>query len=102
MSALESLRRVAAEQSRDRLPVIGAVASVVWLALVALFAWLGSGPEATPTSWLVWLMGVALPLGLIWFCIWSARSLALLRQEADDLRASRQRARSARRLGLEP
>lgn len=88
MSALESLRRVAAEQSRDRLPLIGAVASVVWLALVALFAWLGSGPKAEPSSWLVWLMGVALPLGLIWFGIWSARSLALLRQEADDLRAS--------------
>ncbi|WP_134680161.1 hypothetical protein [Paracoccus ravus] len=103
MNALDSLRRVAAEQSRARLPAIGALASLVWLALVALFAWLDPREASDGlTGWLVWILGAALPLGLIWFAIWSARSLALLRQEAEDLRASLREIRSGTSPAHEP
>lgn len=89
MSALDSLRRVAAERSRDRLLAIGVAASIVWLVLVALFVWLGAAEQAQgPTGWLVWLLGALVPLGLIWFAVWSAHGLALLRHEAAELRAS--------------
>lgn len=96
MSALDSLRRVAAEQSRDRLLAIGVLASVVWLALVALFVWLGAGAEAqSPAGWLLWLLGVLVPLGFIWFGVWSAHNLALLRHEAAELRVSLREMRAA-------
>ncbi|MTH76583.1 hypothetical protein [Paracoccus aestuariivivens] len=89
MTALETLRRVAADQSRDRLLSIGIAASAVWLVVVGIFVWLD--PDGLPqdmTGWLVGLVGALVPLALIWFGVWSARSLALLRAEADDLRAS--------------
>lgn len=89
MTALDSLRRVAAEQSRDRLLVIGAAVSAVWLVLVGLFVWLSPGEQPHDAGdWLFWLLGVVLPLALIWVAVFSARSLVLLRQEAEDLRAS--------------
>ncbi|MDS9467095.1 hypothetical protein RGQ15_05835 [Paracoccus sp. MBLB3053] len=89
MSALGSLRRIAAEQSRDRLLTWGIVASVIWLALVAAFAWLSPDDQAgDPVGWAIWLISVVLPLALIWFGVWSARSLSLLREEAEELRAT--------------
>ena len=93
MNGLQSLSRLAAGQGRDRLVTLGAAASLVWLALVAILAWAGGG-EATAEAagpslggWLLRALGVVLPLALIWFAVWSARSLALLRAEAEELRA---------------
>ncbi|QRZ12889.1 hypothetical protein JWJ88_09850 [Paracoccus methylovorus] len=88
MSSLDPLRRLAVEQSRDRLLTIGAAVSLAWLALVGLFAFFGpEGEGQGAAGWIVWLVGVLLPLALIWLAVWSARSLLSLRQEAEDLRA---------------
>ena len=86
MSARDALDRLAAEQQRGRLLLIGAGASVAWLLLAALFAALAPAGEGG-ASWLVWLTGLVLPLALIWLAVWSARSLSLLRDEAAELRA---------------
>lgn len=88
MSARDALHRLAAEQQRGRLTLIGAAASLAWLALAALFAALApdDGSEGGSSS-LVWITGLVLPLALIWLAVWSARSLSLLREEAQELRA---------------
>lgn len=92
MSALQSLGRLAAVQGRDRLLAIGGGASLVWVLLVAVFA-LAGGSDATGEAgpsfggWLIRALGVVLPLVLIWFAVWTASTLALLRHEADELRA---------------
>lgn len=84
----QPLHRVGVERSHDRLRGLGVAGSAIWLVLVVLLVWL-EGDDAAPdrVSWLVWLMGVLLPLGLIWVAVWFARSLVLLRQEAEELRA---------------
>ena len=87
MSARDALHRLAAEQQRSRLLLIGAGASAAWLALAVLFAALTPDDGAEGASWLIWVTGLVLPLALIWFGVWSARSLSLLREEAQDLRA---------------
>ena len=87
MSARDALHRLAAEQQRGRLLLIGAGASALWLALAALFAALAPDDGAEGGSWLIWTTGLLLPLALIWLAIWSARSLSLLREEAQELRA---------------
>ncbi|SMO76782.1 hypothetical protein [Paracoccus laeviglucosivorans] len=89
MSALDTLRQLIARQGNERLTSIGVAASIGWLLLVVLFAWLGPDDQARDTaSWLIWVVGVILPLALIWFGIWSAHALTALRNEADDLRAT--------------
>lgn len=92
MNSFDALRRMAAEQARGRVLVIGAGVSLVWLALVGLFAWLAPDPDPDAaqqgSGGLMWLLGVLLPLALIWLAVWSARSLSLLRQEADGLRTA--------------
>jgi hypothetical protein len=87
MSARDALHRLAAEQQRGRILLIGAGASALWLALAALFAALAPGDGAEGGSWLIWVTGLLLPLALIWLAVWSARSLSLLREEARELRA---------------
>ncbi|SIQ16700.1 hypothetical protein SAMN05421641_104122 [Paracoccus thiocyanatus] len=88
MNSLDPLRRLAVEQTRDRLRVIGAVASLAWLAVIGLWALFGSaGEEAGAAGWLLWLVGAAMPLALVWLAVWSARGLLALRQEAEELRA---------------
>ncbi len=87
MSARDALQRLAAEQQRSRLLLIGAGASAAWLALAALFAALAPDDGAEGGSTLIWLTGLVLPLALIWLAVWSARSLSLLRDEAQELRA---------------
>ena len=87
MSARDALQRLAAEQQRGRLLLIGAGASAAWLALAALFAALAPDDGAEGGSTLIWLTGLVLPLALIWLAVWSARSLSLLREEAQELRA---------------
>ena len=92
MTALDALRR-AGDHGRDRPVMLGAVASLCWLAVVLVLAWLApesteAEGEAAPGGWLLWFLGIVLPLVLIWFAVWSARSLARLRLEADELRAA--------------
>ena len=88
MTTLDVLRRLATEQARNRALAVGAGVSLAWLLLVGLFALLAPGDESQGLAgWLVWLVGVLLPLGLIWLAVWFARSLMLLRQEAHALRA---------------
>lgn len=88
MNAVERLRQLATSQSREQLLTIGRVASAVWLVVAGVFAWLGPDDQAGGiAAWLIWTVGVILPLALLWFAIWSINSLTLLRQEADLLRA---------------
>ncbi|MEF9604643.1 hypothetical protein O4J55_20850, partial [Paracoccus sp. PXZ] len=80
MNSLDPLRRLAVEQARDRALVIGVVVSLAWLALVGLFALFGPEAEGQGAArGLAWLVGVLLPLALIWLAVWSARSLLILR-----------------------
>ena len=88
MNARDALQRLIAERQRGRVLVIGALASVAWLALAAILAALTPDDgNATGGGWLLWTLGVLLPLALIWLAVWSAHSLSLLRDEAEELRA---------------
>src|SRR5690606_22113933 len=73
---------------RDRAVVVGAAVTAAWLLLVALF-WL-FGPEGGPVSGLARLMtlvGVFLPVALIWLAVGLAGTIAGLRSDALLLRA---------------
>lgn len=88
MDSLDPLRRLAVEQARNRVLMIGAAVSLAWLALVGLFAFFGPEAEGQgAVGWPLWLVGVFLPLALVWLAVWSARSLLILRLEAEELRA---------------
>lgn len=74
---------------RDAITVVGLAVSTVWLLLVVLF-WLlapSGGDGGGGVSRLVGAVGVVMPLALIWLAVRMARALALLRAEAEDLRA---------------
>ncbi|MDF3854739.1 hypothetical protein ACDP63_22745 [Paracoccus sp. P2] len=88
MASLDPLRRLAMEQARSRVLAVGAAVSLAWLVLVGLFALFGpEGEGQGAAGWLTWLVGVILPLALVWLAVWSARSLLSLRLEAEELRA---------------
>ncbi|MDO5620040.1 MAG: hypothetical protein Q4G24_01070 [Paracoccus sp. (in: a-proteobacteria)] len=75
------------DDQRDAATLIGAAVSGVWLLMVLAF-WL-LGPEGAPQSGLArlaTLIGVALPLVLIWLAVGLARAIATLRDEAAELR----------------
>lgn len=83
----EWLRRIAARHQDNSAVLGGALASVVWGVLVVLFVLLG--PDDTGRSGaqrLMAVVGVLLPLVLIWMAVWFAQSLAALRDEASNLR----------------
>lgn len=83
----DMLRRHVFARGGDGVTGIGIAASVVWLAVIAIAAWLGPEDQSSGVgSWLIWLMGAVLPLGLIWCAVWLAQALVLLRHEADALR----------------
>ena len=86
----ENLRRIAAEQSRDRLVVIGGGVTVVWLLLVSLFVFFGPSGEGQNSgiSSLLSFVGVVMPVALIWLAVAMGRSIASLQAEAIELRAS--------------
>ncbi|WP_323716166.1 hypothetical protein [Paracoccus aminovorans] len=87
MNSLDALRRLAAAQARDRVLAAGVAASLAWLALAGLFALIGSDSSSDGAlGWAVWLVGLLLPLALIWLAVWSARALLALRAEAAELR----------------
>ncbi|KGJ03151.1 hypothetical protein SAMN04487972_12316 [Paracoccus halophilus] len=87
MSARDALQQLIAERRRGRLLLIGMAASLAWLVLAALFAALTPEGDGQDSGWLIWTVGLLMPLALIWLAVWSARSLSLLRDEADELRA---------------
>lgn len=80
--------RIATLAQRDAMTTVGLALSAVWLILVLLF-WLlaPAGPAGTGgVMRLAVAAGVVLPLVLIWMAIGLARSIAVLRAEADELR----------------
>lgn len=84
---MQQLQDALARQNSRSLTVIGAAASALWLALVLLAAWLMPAQYSGGLlAWLVRALGVVLPLGLIWFGVWTAQALLALREEAVALR----------------
>lgn len=83
------IARISSLAQRDAITVVGLAVSAVWLLLVALFWLLAPGGEggAGGVSRLVGAAGVVMPLALIWLAVQLARAIAVLRAEADDLRA---------------
>ena len=84
------IARIASLANRDRLTTVGYTLTGIWLFLVALFWLLGpAGTDGGPSrvARLVSIMGTVLPLALIWLGVSLARQLAILRAEAEDLRA---------------
>lgn len=88
MEGFDKLRGMLAQQGQKRLRLIGIAASLFWLLLVLLAGWLtpDSQDDGGVLAWLVWLLGVALPLALIWFALHCAQMLDVLRDEAEGLR----------------
>lgn len=80
--------RIASLAQRDAITTTGLVLGGVWLFLVALFWMLAPGGEGAPggIARLASIMGTILPLALIWLAVRTARAIALLRAEADELR----------------
>ncbi|MFT3690441.1 hypothetical protein [Paenirhodobacter sp.] len=78
---------------RRQMPQIGPAeqialgVSAIWLLLVLAFWLFLPGGEGGAASVLLTIVGVVLPLGLIWFAALSARNARALRQEAQELRA---------------
>ncbi|WP_282601976.1 hypothetical protein [Paracoccus sp. PARArs4] len=84
------IAKIASLSRRDRISSVGYALSGVWLFLVALFWMLAPGGEGGGggIARLMAVVGVALPLALIWLAVSLARSIAVLRAEAEDLRAT--------------
>ena len=87
MNLMQKLQDSLGRQSHRNLTVIGVVASVLWLGLALLASWLmPSQYSGGLMTFVVRALGLLLPLGLIWFAVWTAQSLLLLREEAEALR----------------
>lgn len=88
----ENLRRIAAEQSRDRLVLIGGGATLGWLLLVGLLRFFGSGGdesvESSAVGKLLSFAGFVTPIALIWLAVVLGRAIASLQAEAIELRAT--------------
>lgn len=82
------IARIATLAQRDTITATGLALGGIWLFLVALF-WLlapaGDGP-AGGVARLAVIAGMILPLALIWLAVKTARTIAVLRAEAEDLR----------------
>lgn len=82
------LQRITLLAKRDSLSVIGIAVTAVWLLLLLLF-WLlaptGDG-NSSGIGTLLGIMGVILPVALIWLAVGLARAIATLQAEATDLR----------------
>lgn len=80
--------RIASVTQRDAITATGIALSAAWLFLVALFWLLAPGGEGAPggIARLAVIMGTVLPLVLIWLAVRTARAIAVLRAEAEDLR----------------
>ncbi|MDO5647689.1 hypothetical protein [Paracoccus sp. (in: a-proteobacteria)] len=84
--------RIASLTQRDAITSVGFALTGVWLFLLLLF-WLLSPGGAAGIARLVSVVGALLPVALIWLGVSFARTIALLRAEADDLRATLNRLR---------
>lgn len=88
--------RISSLARRDALTSLGLALTAAWLILVLLF-WL-LGPSATANrggvAALVTAMGMVLPVVLVWLAVSISRALALLRAEAEELRARLDRLRA--------
>lgn len=82
--------RITSLAQRDSMSAIGLGLSAAWLALVLIF-WLVTPTAQTEIGGigrLVAVVGILLPLVLIWTAVALARSIATLRAEAEDMRRS--------------
>ncbi|MBM3605213.1 MAG: hypothetical protein FJX25_10805 [Alphaproteobacteria bacterium] len=82
------IARISSLSQRDRITTLGYALTGLWLFLVALFWLMGPGGDGGTggVARLVTIMGVVLPVVLVWMGVSLARSLAVLRAEATDLR----------------
>ncbi|MDP5305900.1 hypothetical protein [Paracoccus spongiarum] len=80
--------RITSLAQRDAVTTVGLAVSAVWLLLVLLFWLLAPGGEggAGGLARLVGAVGVVMPLMMVWVAVALARSIAVLRAEAQDLR----------------
>ena len=66
---------------------LGAIATLVWVALVALSWFLGAGDTRQDLAErLLHWAGIVTPVALIWLAVWTAGALDALRHEAQSLR----------------
>lgn len=83
----DRLTRLAAESSGDRLVLIGAALTVIWLGLILIASFFGGSDGGTSFAGrLLGLAGIVAPIALIWLAVWQSRNLQALKSEADDLR----------------
>lgn len=91
------IARIATLARRDAMTVAGIALSAAWVFLVGLF-WLlspGDGAAEGGLARLATIIGTILPLALIWIAVSTARAIAVLRAEAEDLRDRLARMREA-------
>ncbi|MFN3274577.1 MAG: hypothetical protein ACK41U_07885 [Paracoccus sp. (in: a-proteobacteria)] len=89
--------RIQSLARRDALTTVGLALTGAWALLLLLF-WVvapGSDGARGGVTHLVVAMGVVLPVVLVWLAVSMARSIALLRAEAEDLRRRLDRMRKA-------
>lgn len=74
--------------------IIAAILSVLWLAIVAGF-WLfigissdGDGPGFNPMTFVMTMVSILLPVGLIWVASFGAKTARVMREEAQRLQTS--------------
>lgn len=81
--------RIEGLRDGDGAVLIGTLLSIVWLLMVAGFWLFGPAGDGRPGGLvrLVSAFGVLMPLVLIWLAVGTARAIAALRTEADDLRS---------------
>lgn len=93
---------IARGRSGERAVLVGAGVSALWVVLVLLF-WLTGPADGAPTGLgrLASVVGVVLPLVLIWTAVGLARTLADLRAEAVMLRARMEALRPDERAAAE-
>ncbi|WP_378941691.1 hypothetical protein [Paracoccus sp. R86501] len=89
------IARISSLATRDRITTVGFALTGGWLFLVALFWLLAPGGEGSAggIARLVASAGVVLPVALVWLGVSLARQVAILRAEADELRARLNRMR---------
>lgn len=91
------IARIATLARRDAMTAAGVALSAAWIFLVALF-WLLAPDDSAPQgglSRLATVMATILPLVLIWLAVRTARAIAILRAEAEDLRGGLAQLREA-------
>lgn len=89
--------RIQSLARRDALTTLGLALTGAWALLVVLFWVLAPGSDGAVggVTRLVSAMGLVLPVVLVWLAVSMARSLAVLRAEAEDLRRRLNRMRQA-------